>query len=40
MAKVDAKVLDQAVAAYAVAAYLAATKQGDFGRLPPVPFNR
>lgn len=40
LAKVDAKVLDQAVAAYAVAAYLAATKQGDFGRLPPVPFNR
>jgi hypothetical protein len=24
------------VAAYAVAAYLAATKQGDFGRLAPV----
>lgn len=40
LAKVDAKVLDQAVAAYAVAAYLAATKQGDFGRLPPVPFTR
>lgn len=40
LAKVDAKVLDQAVAAYAVAAYLAATKQGDFGRLAPVPFNR
>lgn len=37
LAKVDAKVLDQAVAAYAVAAYLAATKQGDFGRLTPVP---
>jgi carboxypeptidase Q len=33
--KVDAKSLDQAVASYAVAAYLAATKQGDFGRLPP-----
>jgi carboxypeptidase Q len=31
--KVDPKVLDQSVAAYAVAAYLAATKQGDFGRL-------
>lgn len=40
LAKVDAKTLDQSVAAYAVAAYLAATKQGDFGRLPPVPFNR
>lgn len=40
LAKVDAKVLDQAVAAYAVAAYLAATKQGDFGRLTPVPFTR
>ena len=40
LAKVDAKVLDQTVAAYAVAAYLAATKQGDFGRLPPVPFTR
>ena len=33
LAKVDPKVLDQTVAAYAVAAYLAATKQGDFGRL-------
>lgn len=40
LAKVDAKVLDQTVAAYAVAAYLAATKQGDFGRLAPVPFDR
>lgn len=40
LAKVDAKVLDQSVAAYAVAAYLAATKQGDFGRLKPVPFDR
>lgn len=40
LAKVDAKVLDQTVAAYAVAAYLAATKQGDFGRLAPVPFTR
>jgi Zn-dependent M28 family amino/carboxypeptidase len=39
LAKVDAKVLDQSVAAYAVAAYLAATKQGDFGRLAPVPFD-
>ena len=35
LAKVDAKALDQTVAAYAVAAYLAATKQGDFGRLAP-----
>jgi carboxypeptidase Q len=35
LAKVDAKVLDQTVAAYAVTAYLAATKQSDFGRLPP-----
>jgi carboxypeptidase Q len=34
LAKVDAKALDQTVAAYAVAAWLAATKQGDFGRLP------
>ncbi|MGH8175950.1 MAG: M20/M25/M40 family metallo-hydrolase [Steroidobacter sp.] len=33
LAKVDAKVLDQTVAAYAVAAYLAATKEGDFGRI-------
>jgi hypothetical protein len=33
--KVDAKTLNQAVAAYAVAAYLAATKNGDFGRVPP-----
>jgi carboxypeptidase Q len=33
LAKVDAKVLDQTVAAYAAAAYLAATKQGNFGRL-------
>lgn len=32
--KVDIKSLDQAVASYAVAAYLAATKQGDFGRIP------
>jgi hypothetical protein len=39
LAKVDAKTLDQSVAAYAVAAYLAATKQGDFGRLAPVPFD-
>ncbi|WP_157995391.1 M20/M25/M40 family metallo-hydrolase [Peristeroidobacter soli] len=40
LAKVDAKMLDQSVAAYAVAAYLAASKQGDFGRLAPVPFDR
>jgi carboxypeptidase Q len=31
--KVDSKALDQSVAAFAVAAYLAATKQGDFGRI-------
>lgn len=31
--KIDPKPLDQSVAAYAVAAYLAATKSGDFGRL-------
>jgi carboxypeptidase Q len=31
--KIDPKVLDQSVAAFATAAYLAATKQGDFGRL-------
>jgi carboxypeptidase Q len=36
LAKVDPKALDQTVAAYAVMAYLAATKQGDFGRLPQV----
>ncbi len=34
LAKVDAKILNRTVAAYAVAAYLAATKDGDFGRLP------
>jgi Zn-dependent M28 family amino/carboxypeptidase len=33
LAKVDAKILDQTVATYAVAAYLAAAKQSDFGRL-------
>ncbi|HEY5809592.1 MAG TPA: M20/M25/M40 family metallo-hydrolase [Povalibacter sp.] len=32
LAKIDPKNLDQAVAAYAVTAWLAATKQGDFGR--------
>ncbi|HEU4604206.1 MAG TPA: M20/M25/M40 family metallo-hydrolase [Steroidobacteraceae bacterium] len=36
LAQVDRKTIDQSVAAYAVAAYLAATKQGDFGRLAPV----
>ncbi|HKE95537.1 MAG TPA: M20/M25/M40 family metallo-hydrolase [Povalibacter sp.] len=35
LAKIDPKNLDQSVAAYAVAAWLAATKQGDFGRVPP-----
>lgn len=40
LAKVDAKVLDQSVAAYAVMAYLAATKQGDFGRLTTVPVDQ
>lgn len=35
LAKIDAKTLDQSVAAFAVAAYLAATKQGDFGRVTP-----
>jgi carboxypeptidase Q len=32
--KIDAKALDQSVAAYAVAAYLAAVASGDFGRVP------
>lgn len=32
---VDAKTLNQVVAAYAVAAYMAASKSGDFGRLAP-----
>lgn len=32
--KIDAKALNQVVAAYAVAAYMAASKNGDFGRLP------
>lgn len=35
LAKIDPKALDQSVAAHAVAAWLAATKQGDFGRIPP-----
>ncbi|WP_331611005.1 M20/M25/M40 family metallo-hydrolase [Povalibacter sp.] len=33
LAKIDARTLDQSVAAFAVTAWLAATKQGDFGRL-------
>ena len=33
--QVDGKTLNQVVAAYAVAAYLAASKSGDFGRLAP-----
>jgi carboxypeptidase Q len=37
LAKIDAKTLDQSVAAFAVAAWLAATKQGDFGRLSVPP---
>ena len=37
LAKVDAKTLNQVVAAYAVAAYMAASKNGDFGRLAPSP---
>jgi carboxypeptidase Q len=37
LAKIDSKTLDQSVAAFAVAAWLAATKQGDFGRLPVPP---
>jgi Zn-dependent M28 family amino/carboxypeptidase len=32
LAQIDPKVLDQSVAAFAVAAYLAANKDGDFGR--------
>ena len=35
--KVDRKALDQSVAAYAAAAFLAANAKGDFGRLPPQP---
>ena len=34
LAQVDGKALNQVVAAYAVTAYLAASKNGDFGRLP------
>ena len=35
LAQVDAKTLNQVVAAYAVAAYMAASKTGDFGRVEP-----
>jgi carboxypeptidase Q len=35
--KVDRKALDQSVAAYAVAAWLAASSTSTFGRLPPQP---
>ena len=35
--KIDAKALDQQVAAYAVLMYLAAESQVDFGRAPPPP---
>lgn len=35
--RVDGKSLDSLVAAYATAAYLAASKRGDFGRLPKPP---
>jgi Zn-dependent M28 family amino/carboxypeptidase len=37
LAQIDAKTLNQVVAAYAVAAYMAASKNGDFGRLEPAP---
>lgn len=40
LAKIDPKTLDQSVAAYATAAWLAATKQGDFGRLPAASASR
>ena len=40
LAKIDPKALDQSVAAHAVAAYLAATKKGDFGRIPPAAATR
>lgn len=33
LSKIDPKILDQSVAAFAATAWLAATKQGDFGRL-------
>ena len=35
LAQIDGKTLNQVVAAYAVAAYMAASKSGDFGRLAP-----
>lgn len=38
--KVDRKALDQAVAAYATAAFLAANARGNFGRLPPATDGR
>jgi len=37
LAQIDAKALNQVVAAYAVAAYMAASKTGDFGRVEPSP---
>ena len=37
LAQIDAKTLNQVVAAYAVAAYMAASKNGDFGRVEPSP---
>ncbi|MFL6551073.1 MAG: M20/M25/M40 family metallo-hydrolase [Povalibacter sp.] len=37
LTQIDRKVLDQSVAAYAVAAWMAANKQGDFGRLAEEP---
>jgi Zn-dependent M28 family amino/carboxypeptidase len=37
LAQIDAKTLNQVVAAYAVAAYMAASKNGDFGRVQPSP---
>jgi hypothetical protein len=33
LVRIDSKTLNQVVAAYAVAAYMAASKSGDFGRL-------
>jgi carboxypeptidase Q len=37
LAQIEAKTLNQVVAAYAVAAYMAASKTGDFGRLEASP---
>ena len=37
LAQIDAKTLNQVVAAYAVAAYMAASKTGDFGRVEASP---